>query len=1313
MASVILSVILFLLGLLSPSARPVAKQSAPSRNEQAARARVLKAYAALPLSFEPNQGQAAKSDRFVARAPRYTLALRPDEAVLAVQESGVRSQGSAARHPRESGDPEKRVDSRLRGNDRAIPLGAGHLAAAKDKGQGTRDAIVRMKLVGANPGAVAVNVEKLPGVSNYYIGNDPSRWLTGVPTYRKVGFDQVYRGVDVRYYGTQGRLEYDFVVAPGADPRVIQLAIDDLGEGKVKSQKSKVKIDSQGDLVIALGGGEFVLRKPVAYQSDKSVKSVDSTFVLLAENRVGFKVGAYDRTKRLIIDPILLYSTYVGGNQSDVGYTIAIDSASPPNTYIAGVTTSTNFPTAGSPVYQSSKTGTTAAFVSKLVYSTTSGTSLTLAFSTYLGGSGFDRANGIAVDVNENFYVVGSTTSADFPVFPPATSTTPAFQTSYGGVTTNAAGTSNAFVTKFSSAGTLTSGGYSTYLGGSSADYGFAIALDPQGDAYVTGSASSNNFPTLYPLQPALAGSANAFVTEVNPIGTELLYSTYLGGEKNDSGQGIAADATGSAYVTGFTFSTKFPTSSPVIQATNHSASTSNAFVTKFKPGGQALAFSTYLGGKGTDQALAIAIDSTTNIYITGSTSSSDFPVTSGAFQLTNVNGTTDGSDAFVSKISPDGSKLIYSTYLGGTGADQGNAIAVDSSGDAWVTGSTESADFPTAGPPIQVYSSSKQKCPNTLPCPYAFVTELNPQFASLLFSTYLGGSAADVGNGIAVDLSGNAYVTGSTASTNFPTVYPTYQGLLGNTAGLSNAFVASISTTGSGPVVGLTPQTVHFGNITEGTDTAGSPPVPDSQIVTLANVGNQNLSITSVTSTNPDFNTIGSNCVAAGTVAPGAACTIVVTFTPQTTNHETADITITDNSGSSPQTVAVDGTGVPPTTSITLSPASLDFGDVSVGSSSAVQTVTLTNTGTTVLTITSPNGISASPSSDYAETNNCPASIPENGFCTIAVTFTPSTTGTRSGTLSFAGDFAGSPQSVPLTGIGVSGFSLTVPQYQQLLTIGTDSTTFTIGSIGPSNLYNDTITLACSTGTCSFNPNPIYCCNNGTSTLTVTGLSASGTSNPFPFTVTGTETTTSPNQTATLNLTIVFSDFTVAATPSVVNVAAGSSATYTVTVTPSNGFNKAVLLSCPAGLPAAATCVFSPSAVSLNGTANATSTLTITTTARSSKVPPGAFRRIPPGAMPTLLVGLLSLLLLLVAARETGNWKLETGGLRRRAAAVMLAALLAVSLTTGCESYITNLISPAPGTGTPAGNYTITVYGTLSGATTVIRGATINLGVS
>ena len=497
---------------------------------------------------------------------------------------------------------------------------------------------------------------------------------------------------------------------------------------------------------------------------------LDGRYVLTAENHVQFEFSNYDKSRPLVIDPVLVYSTYLGGNGTDAGNGIAVGNNG--EAYLTGRTTSTDFPLdAVQPTYH----GGTDAFVAKV-----NAEGSALVYSTYLGGSGDDEGQAAAVDSAGNAYVTGFTLSTDFPTAAP-------LQRANGG-------SADIFVTKLNANGSALV--YSTYLGGSGYDQGNGIAVDRSGNAYVTGLTDSTNLPTVKPYQATnrAGASGTAFVAKINAGGSALVYSTYLGGTTTDEAFGIAVDGAGDAYVTGSTASTNFPTVNP-FQATNQANSLfsgTNAFVTKLNAMGSDLIYSTYLGGfagaNGSDAGAAIAVDGSGNAYITGAAASSNFP-TVNALQPSNHCAGDPSTNVFVSKFNVTGSALLYSTYLGGSGGafgcDFGKGISVDSSGNAYLTGMTRSSNFPTTANAPQTTVTPGPQGVQT-----AFVTEFNAAGSALVYSTYLGGSGGDSGNAIAVDTSGNAYVTGGTGSTNFPTADP-FQSTL---QGASNAFVTKVS---------------------------------------------------------------------------------------------------------------------------------------------------------------------------------------------------------------------------------------------------------------------------------------------------------------------------------------------------------------------------------------------------------------------------------------------------------------------------------------------------------------------------------------
>ena len=693
-----------------------------AKPDDAARVRVSDAYGRLPLSFETNRGQTDSEVKFLARGTQHTLFLSSTEAVLVFRKPEEPEAG-------ERRDPKAKL---------AKP------------GTATRT-VVSVAYLGANPMARVAGLDELPGKINYFIGSDPAKWRVNVPTYAKVQYQDLYPGIDLVYYGNRQQLEYDFVLRPGADPRRITLSFQGA---------DKLEVDTQGDLVLHTAAGTIRHRKPVIYQDvDGLRRDIAGGYVLREARTVGFGVGTYDLSRPLIIDPVLFYSTYLGGSGDDEGLAIAVDTVG--NTYVTGRTNSTNFPTTAG-AFQTTSGALFNAFVTKL-----DPTGSALLYSSYLGGSGSDEGRGLAVDTVGNTYVTGRTSSTDFPT------TTGAFQAAPGGV-------GSAFVTKLDSTGSALL--YSTYLGGSGIDEGFGIAVDTVGNAYVTGVIGSTDFPTTTgAFQSTLGGFSDAFVAKLNPTAAgpaSLVYSTYLGGSGNDEGRGLAVDAGGNAYVTGRTSSTDFPTTTGAFQTT--AGGLGDAFVTKLDPTGSALLYSTYLGGSGADESFAIAVDPGGNAYVTGFASSTNFPTTTGAFQ----SALGGFADAFVTKLNSLGSGLVYSTYLGGSEQDQGRGLAVDPGGNAYVTGFTASTNFPTTTGAFQTAFGGFFD---------AFVTKLDPLGSALVYSTYLGGSGSDVGFSIAVDAfpNANAYVTGLTDSTNFPTTTGVFQSASG---GSSDVFVAKMA---------------------------------------------------------------------------------------------------------------------------------------------------------------------------------------------------------------------------------------------------------------------------------------------------------------------------------------------------------------------------------------------------------------------------------------------------------------------------------------------------------------------------------------
>jgi hypothetical protein len=666
--------------------------------ETATQAGLPNAYDKVPLSFEANTGQVDEAVRFLCRGHGYKLFLTPTEAVFSL---------GGPRH---------------------------------------ETAVVRLEVAGGNRHARLVGEDPLPTLSNYFLGNDARQWHAGVANYARVRYEAVYPGVDLVYRGQDRQIEYDFVLAPGVDPRRIRLTLQGV---------DAITPGRDGDLVLHTSAGDLVQRAPNVYQEVKGKrKRVGGHYVLLptasrrnagqsTPRQVGFVVGHYDPARPLIIDPTLIYSTFLGTG-TDFGQGIAVDGTG--NAYITGYTDSATFPGAsGSPIQPTNGGGggSVDAFVTKI-----NATGTAIVYSTFLGGSGTDIGQGIAVDGAGNAYITGQTQSTTFPGVS-ATS----LQPTYGGF-------GDAFVTKINPSGTAIL--YSTFLGGANGtDIAYGIAVDGAGNAYVTGSTTSTIFPGVNgsSIQPTIGGGGlqDAFVTKLDATGTVILYSTFLGGNGLDEGHGIAVDGAGNAYVTGVTGSTTFPGVSASSLQPVYGGS-GDAFVTEINASGTAILYSTFLGGTGSDIGLGIAVDGAGNAYVTGYTDSTTFPGLNGS-SIQPTNG--GGNDAFVTRINAAGTATDYSTFLGGSGDDRGFGIAVDGAGNAYVTGVTGSTTFPGA--------SSNSIQPTNGGGNDAFVTRINAAGTATDYSTFLGGSGNDGGFGIAVDGAGNAYVTGFTESTTFP----------------------------------------------------------------------------------------------------------------------------------------------------------------------------------------------------------------------------------------------------------------------------------------------------------------------------------------------------------------------------------------------------------------------------------------------------------------------------------------------------------------------------------------------------------------
>lgn len=648
------------------------------------------------LTFEPAAGDAMSPPRFIARGDRYVARLHPAGAQI------------------------------------GLPGGDGTVAR------------VGLRLVDSNGDAAGSGAGPVRGWSHYYTGDDPAAWREHVPNYGRVEYAAVYPGIDLAWHGAQGELEFDFIVAPGANPGRIRIAFDDI---------ETLRLAPSGELVLATTAGELTLRPPLAYQERAGRREpVEAAFEPAAAAGVRFRVGPYDPSRRLVIDPIITFADYLGGSADDTGVAIAVDAAG--NRYVTGGTASVDFADEAKPA----NTGIDA-YIAKL------DPDGTRVYVTFIGDVGTDRSNAIAVDGGGRAHVAGDTDSSDLPTTPAAA------QAATGGG-------QDAFVARLAADGTLD---YLSYLGGAGLDTARALALGVAGDIYVGGSTQSEDLPTTPDaLQDTLAGEGDGFVARISALGGQV-YATYLGGEGADSVTSLALDEASAIYAGGSTSSELFPTAGglgPFLG--EYQGGGTDGFVAKLAANGATLDYATYLGGNGSDSVLALAVGSVADVdgyaYVTGLTSSSDFPVSDGTPAYRG--GTFD---AFVARLIPNGSVVDYSTYLGGNGEDQGLAIAVAGDGEAVVGGVTLSDDLGLTQP-LQVRRLGIQD---------GFITQVRfaSNVISQLFSTYLGGLGDDAVTALAVAADGAIHAAGSGDSDNLPAVDATQ----GQNAGGRDAFVMRI----------------------------------------------------------------------------------------------------------------------------------------------------------------------------------------------------------------------------------------------------------------------------------------------------------------------------------------------------------------------------------------------------------------------------------------------------------------------------------------------------------------------------------------
>lgn len=697
------------------SARPIA---GASNNPSARNVAIAAAIKNQPLAFEPYANEAAPEVQFRSRTSGYNIFLGAQQATIVFNGLANKSR-------------------------QGWPLNSVIAATPTTN-------LLRLRLLQSKPTGPPTPLDPLPGKANYFTGADQAKWRTEVPLFGKVLYRSVYENVDLVYYGTRGQFEYDFVLHPGGNPNSIRFSVEGASRVSLKA----------GDLHFRVHELSLVLRRPVAYQLvDGQRRDVVARFVPHRGNSFGITAGGYNAKLPLIIDPVIAYSTYLGGSDDEGIFGIAFDKEG--NIYVAGETSSPDFPVSGG--VQNKPGGDYDAFVSKF-----DAAGQNLVYSSYLGGSKYDHAIGIQVDADGRAYIAGITKSADFPV--------------KNAIQKNLGGTANGFIAKLSPTGSQLI--FSTYFGGSGFDHIDAFALGRDDAIYITGGTTSLDFPvTPNALQKQCDRGVHtsfcigdAFVAKLDDDGQKLLFSTYLGGSGFDFAGAIVLGEHGEIYVGGQTGSTDFPTKNPYQNALSGPA---DAFVSELNEGGSALEFSTFLGGSSFDGATGLALDRHRNIYVTGITASTDFPIAQ-PFQSANRGGPFD---AFITKFNPQASRLIYSTYLGGSGFDYPFRVAVTEGERAAVIGFTSSTDFPIQNAIYPAYLGGNTD---------AFVFLLDKSGQQPVFSTYFGGGGDDYAYALSLGCRNSIWVGGSTSSKNFPVkraFQPIYAG------GPFDAFLSQLKT--------------------------------------------------------------------------------------------------------------------------------------------------------------------------------------------------------------------------------------------------------------------------------------------------------------------------------------------------------------------------------------------------------------------------------------------------------------------------------------------------------------------------------------
>jgi uncharacterized protein (TIGR03437 family) len=657
---------------------------------------------------------------------------------------------------------------------------------------GSKEGSLRVRFEGGNRTPRLEAEDALPGKTNYFIGKDSSRWRRDIPLFGKVRYQGIYPGIDAVFYGNPEDFEYDLVLAPGADPRKIHLAY---------SGAKRMRVDAAGDLIFSLASSEIRQHRPRILQG---TKAIDGHYVVLGQNRIGFSIAKYDRKKPLTIDPVVTYSTYLGGSSEDLPGGVAMDAQG--NLCIAGATSSPDFPTVGGLHQPPPQNNTLVAYLAKINPAASGAASL--VWSTFIGsGSDGTLAFGVALDASGNVFAAGTTVSSDFPTTPNV------FQPSANCM--NGSNCASTFVVKVAPSGNQLI--YASFLGGGVDDAEGGFAVDAAGNAYVVGGTRSPSFPLVgTPFQFVLQGTQNGYLTKIAPDGSKLLYSTFIGGENMDFLNTVAVDSTGIVYVAGNTTSARFPVTTNAYQSSLQGAQ--SGMVAKFdltQPANLALVYSSYLGGTTSTASTSVsgvAGDSSGAIYAAGFTSDPTFPVTPGAFQ-SKFGGVVpndpigDYGDAFVLKLTPSAqTQLVYSSFLGGSGNDFANAIAIDGSGRIAIAGTTASSNFPTTADAYECcFSNPSGKAGNGSSGFFALFDPTKSGPSSLAYSMEIAGSTGDQGfinpSGLAMNTAGSVVaLVGGIQARSFPVTSSAFQKV--NNAPVLNVYIARLDLTAVGPTI-------------------------------------------------------------------------------------------------------------------------------------------------------------------------------------------------------------------------------------------------------------------------------------------------------------------------------------------------------------------------------------------------------------------------------------------------------------------------------------------------------------------------------